>query len=45
MAEASSESAVGKFIGAPISAALTALGTWLTAGANGAVEPSHGIST
>ncbi len=38
MAEASSESAVGKFIGAPISAALTALGTWLTAGANGAVS-------
>jgi hypothetical protein len=38
MAENSSDTGVEKFIGAPISAAVTALVTWLTAGSSGAVS-------
>jgi hypothetical protein len=38
LAETSTESAVGKFIAPPISAGLTALVTWLSAGATGAVS-------
>jgi hypothetical protein len=37
MAEASSESAVGKFVGAPIMAALGAWVGWATAGSTGAL--------
>jgi hypothetical protein len=38
MAENSSDTGVEKFIGAPISAAVTALVTWLTVGSTGAVS-------
>ena len=37
----SSESAVGKYLGPPISAALGALVTWARAGSIGAVGPAH----
>jgi len=40
MAEKSAESAVGKYLGAPIGGALTALITWATAGSTGAISPA-----
>jgi hypothetical protein len=40
MAEKSAESAVGKYLGAPIGGALTALLTWVTAGSTGALAPA-----
>ena len=43
VAEPSTESAVGKFLGPPISAGLTALVTWLSAGATGAVSQAAAL--
>jgi hypothetical protein len=40
MAEKSGESAVGKYLGAPMGGALTALLTWATAGSTGALPPA-----
>ena len=40
MAETTAESAVGKYLGALIGGALTALVTWATAGSTGAIGPA-----
>jgi hypothetical protein len=40
MAEKSAESAVGRYLGAPIGGALTALITWATAGSTGTISPA-----
>ena len=40
MAEKSDESTIGKYLGAPIGGAVTALLTWTTAGSTGALSPA-----